>query len=101
MITSEVLDFKKFSTALKFTRKSKKEIRNIYHHLGIYCYQFKTLKKFVSLSQSKNELENKLEQLRALDNKIEIGVALAHSAPVGVDTMEDFVAIKNIMEYKT
>ena len=40
-------------------------------------------------------------RFKELDNKIEIGVALAHSAPVGADTMEDFVAIKNIMEYKT
>ena len=25
------------------------QIKNIYHHLGIYCYQFETLKKFISL----------------------------------------------------
>ena len=44
--------------------------------------------------------ENKLEQLRALDNKLKINVALAKSAPIGVDTKEDYLAIKKIMEYK-
>jgi 3-deoxy-manno-octulosonate cytidylyltransferase (CMP-KDO synthetase) len=59
-----------------------------------------TLKKFVMLKQSKNELENRLEQLRAMDNSININVALANRSPIGVDTMEDYLAIKKIMEYK-
>ena len=44
--------------------------------------------------------KNKLEQLRALDNKLKINVALAKSSPIGVDTTEDYLAIKKIMEYK-
>ena len=59
------------------------------------------LKRFVSLKQSENEIKDKLEQLRALDNGMSISVGLAKSSPIGVDTMEDFVAIKKIMEYKT
>ena len=74
--------------------------KNVYHHLGIYCYKLQTLKKFVSLKQSHNEINDKLEQLRALDNNIKINVALAKDSPIGVDTEEDFVAIKKIMEYK-
>ena len=38
--------------------------------------------------------------MRALDNNININVALAKESPIGVDTKEDFVAIKKIMEYK-
>jgi 3-deoxy-manno-octulosonate cytidylyltransferase (CMP-KDO synthetase) len=72
----------------------------IFHHIGIYCYEVETLKKFVMLKQSKNELENRLEQLRAMDNSININVALANRSPIGVDTMEDYLAIKKIMEYK-
>ena len=56
---------------------------------------------FVSYNQSSNEIKNRLEQLRALDNNIRINVALAKSSPIGVDTEEDFVAIKKIMEYKS
>ena len=70
-------------------------------HLGIYCYKLKTLEKFVSLNQTANEIKYKLEQLRALDNEIKINVAFAESSPIGVDTEEDFVAIKKIMEYKS
>jgi 3-deoxy-manno-octulosonate cytidylyltransferase (CMP-KDO synthetase) len=59
-----------------------------------------TLNKFISFNQSKKELENRLEQLRALDNNININVALANTSPIGVDTKEDYLAIKKIMEYK-
>ena len=65
--------------------------------MGIYCYEAETLKKFISFKQTKNELENRLEQLRALDNDIDINVALASKSPVGVDTEEDYLAIKKIM----
>ena len=57
-------------------RKILEQRENIYHHLGIYCYQKKHLKSFVSFNQTPNEIKNKLEQLRALDNNIKINVAL-------------------------
>ena len=82
-------------------RKSIIQTKNIYHHLGIYCYQVETLKSFVSLDQSQNETKYKLEQLRALDNNININVCLANNSPIGLDTKEDFIAIKKIMEYKS
>ena len=88
-----------FPFAKNFMRKTK-EKEGVFHHLGIYCYEVQTLKKFISFKQSKNELENKLEQLRALDNEININVALAKKSPIGVDTEEDYLAIKKIMKYK-
>ena len=100
VITKDELDFEKFPEAKDFTRKQKDQNKNTYHHLGIYCYQLETLENFVLLKQSKNEIKNRLEQFRALDNNISINVALAKSAPIGVDTKEDYVAIKKIMEYK-
>ena len=101
VITKESLEKSDFPEALSFLRKSINTSKNIYHHLGIYCYQLETLKNFVSLRQSKNEIKNRLEQLRALDNNIKINVSLAKEAPIGVDTKEDFMAIKKIMEYKS
>ena len=100
VITRENLNESTFSEAIDFKRTIVSESDNIYHHLGIYCYELEILKKFVSFKQSKNEIKYKLEQLRALDNNIKINVGLAKSSPVGVDTKEDFVAIKKIMEYK-
>ena len=99
VITNKNLNDDKFSKAKNFLRRSA-EIANTYHHIGIYCYSTETLKKFVELNQSKDEIENKLEQLRALDNNIDINVALASSSPIGVDTEEDYLALKKIMEYK-
>ena len=101
VLTNKKLDNSNFPEAINFMRKIFENSENIYHHLGIYCYKKETLKNFVSFNQSSNELKNKLEQLRALDNNIKINVALAKSSPIGVDTKEDFVAIKKIMEYKS
>jgi 3-deoxy-manno-octulosonate cytidylyltransferase (CMP-KDO synthetase) len=98
--TSELLDFENFPMAINFQRKILMIEKNIYHHIGVYCYSKDILEKFVNLEQTDNEKKNKLEQLRALDNEININVALAKFSPIGVDTMEDYLAIKKIMEYK-
>ena len=100
--TAEKLNSNNSSLALSFKRKHTfKEKENIYHHIGIYAYKVKTLEKFISLKQTKNETQNKLEQLRALDNNLKINVFLAKSSPIGVDTREDYLALKKIMEYKS
>ena len=101
VITEESLDDTKFPRAINFMRKLDKKNNQAYHHLGIYCYNVEILKRFISFKQSQNEIENRLEQLRALDNNINVNVALAKSSPIGVDTKEDFMAIKKIMEYKS
>jgi len=101
VITEESLDVTKFPLALNFMRKLDIGNNQAYHHLGIYCYNVEVLKRFVSLKQSQSEIKDRLEQLRALDNNININVALAKSSPIGVDTKEDFMAIKKIMEYKS
>ena len=100
VITKKNLKDEGFSRAENFLRNCSKR-DNIYHHIGIYCYSTETLDRFVKLEQSQNEIENRLEQLRALDNNIEINVSLAKSSPIGVDTEEDYLALKKIMEYKS
>ena len=99
VITENTLGEDNFPKGKSFLRKSE-QIDNIYHHIGVYCYSKDSLEKFVQLSQSKNEIENRLEQLRALDNNIDINVSLAKSSSIGVDTEEDYLALKKIMEYK-
>ena len=101
VITDKKLEESNFPTALNFTRDNlSKDFQNIYHHIGIYSYKVSILEKFINLDQTNDEKKNKLEQLRALDNKLKINVALAKSSPIGVDTEEDYLAIKKIMEYK-
>ena len=99
VVTEKSLKENQFPRAVSFSRKSENK-DNIYHHIGIYCYSKVTLQKFVKLNQSKNEIENRLEQLRAMDNNIDINVSLAKSLPLGIDTEEDYLALKKIMEYK-
>jgi 3-deoxy-manno-octulosonate cytidylyltransferase (CMP-KDO synthetase) len=60
-----------------------------------------TLIKYVNLKQSKNELKYSLEQYRAIDNNIFIDVVLAKKMSIGIDTMDEYVEIKKIMEYKS
>ena len=101
VITDKKLEKNNFPKALNFTRENLlKDNQNIYHHIGIYAYKVSTLETFINLDQTNSEKKNKLEQLRALDNKLKINVALAKSSPIGVDTEEDYLAIKKIMEYK-
>ena len=86
VLTKEPLESSNFPEASTFIRNPINVSENLYHHLGIYCFQKETLKKFVSLNQSKNEIKNRLEQLRALDNNIMINVSLAKDSRRGVDT---------------
>ena len=98
----EKLSNENFPFALDFARKDlSNKYENIYHHIGIYIYKVNVLEKFVNFDQTKNEIEYRLEQLRALDNDIKINVALAKSSPIGIDTEEDYLALKKIMEYKS
>ena len=100
--TEDKLEKDNFPIALNFMRGDlSKVFENIYHHIGIYSYKAKVLENFVTLNQTNNEIKNKLEQLRALDNKLKINVTLAKSSSIGVDTEEDYLAIKKIMEYKS
>ena len=50
----------------------------------MYIYKKETLSKIVSMPQTRNEKKFKLEQLRALENKIAVGVCLAKQIPIGV-----------------
>jgi 3-deoxy-manno-octulosonate cytidylyltransferase (CMP-KDO synthetase) len=101
VITKNKLEKNNFPIALNFTRENLLiNNKNVYHHIGIYSYKVNTLEKFVRLDQTNREKQNKLEQLRALDNKLKINVAIANFSPVGVDTEEDYLALKKIMEYK-
>lgn len=58
-------------------------------HLGIYAYRKQTLELFSSLPPSPLEKLEKLEQLRLLENGIDIYVADAPFDTIGVDTEED------------
>ena len=66
-------------------------------HLGIYAYRKAALARFAALPQSWLERVERLEQLRLLDNGIDVHVAAAPSDTIGVDTEEDLRAAEAIL----
>ena len=85
--------------ALNFSRKGFSSLETSYKHIGIYAYRVDTLKIISKLPQSQRELDEKLEQLRWLDNGFEIQLAETEHESNSVDTPEDLEALlrlKNI-----
>ena len=87
-----------FLNAFDFFRTNEDSTYNLYHHIGIYAFTNKALIRYVSLKRTKLELERKLEQLRALENKMLIHVGYVESPPLSVDTEEDLIKVKELME---
>ena len=89
-----------FVSALDFFRKGESLSNTLYHHVGIYAFTSKALRRYVSLKRSKLEIKRKLEQMRALENSMTIHVGYLKASPLSVDTEEDLIEIKKIMENK-
>jgi 3-deoxy-manno-octulosonate cytidylyltransferase (CMP-KDO synthetase) len=66
-------------------------------HLGIYGYRRETLLRLVRFPVSPLENAEKLEQLRALENGIEIAVVKVNYDSVGVDMPEDVAKVEGIL----
>jgi len=84
--------------AKNFYKISNENDNEIYHHVGIYSFSYDSLKKFVSLPPSVNEQDLKLEQFRAIDAKMTIGVSYVKDVPISVDTKEDLIHVENIIK---
>lgn len=70
-------------------------------HLGIYGYRRETLLRLVQFPVSPLENAEKLEQLRALDNGIQIAVVKVNYDSVGVDVPEDVKRVENLLKVKS
>ncbi|HEX3471830.1 MAG TPA: 3-deoxy-manno-octulosonate cytidylyltransferase [Silvibacterium sp.] len=66
-------------------------------HLGIYAYRKSALNRFPGLPHSSLEAAEKLEQLRFLENGIDIYVADTPYDTIGVDTEEDLQKVEEIL----
>jgi len=74
------------------------QIGGAYRHIGLYGYTREALMKFTKLEPSQNELVEKLEQLRALDNGIKINALIEDYKSIAIDTeqdLEDLVQLLN------
>ena len=67
-------------------------------HLGIYGYRRETLLRLVRFPVSALENAEKLEQLRALENGIQISVAQVDYESIGVDVPSDVQRLEEILK---
>jgi len=68
-----------------------------YHHIGLYAYRRAALERFVSLPPSPLELQERLEQLRALEAGMRIDVTIVDTVPRGVDTAADLETARRLL----
>jgi 3-deoxy-manno-octulosonate cytidylyltransferase (CMP-KDO synthetase) len=81
---------KGFQRALYFSRAPIPANEGVYyHHIGLYGFQRSALERFVSLPPSQLECRERLEQLRALEDGMNIYVTIVKEAPLSIDTPED------------
>ena len=69
-------------------------------HLGIYGYRRETLLRLVKFPVSPLENAEKLEQLRALENGIQIAVVKVDYDSIGVDAPEDVAKVEKIISHR-
>jgi 3-deoxy-manno-octulosonate cytidylyltransferase (CMP-KDO synthetase) len=67
-------------------------------HLGIYGYRRETLLQLVKFPLSPLETAEKLEQLRALDNGVELAVVRVDYDSVGVDVPADVQRVEALLK---
>jgi 3-deoxy-manno-octulosonate cytidylyltransferase (CMP-KDO synthetase) len=85
--------------ALYFSRSAIPFGGPYFRHVGIYCFRAEGLRKFVSLPPSPLEISEKLEQLRAIENGMTIGVTLVDAdPPVSVDVEEDLEQARRLFK---
>ena len=88
--------------ALYFSRASIPYNRGIAtpprKHLGLYAYRKAALARFAGLPPSPLEMTERLEQLRLLENGINVYVEHTTFTTIGVDTEADLLAVEQVLQ---
>jgi 3-deoxy-manno-octulosonate cytidylyltransferase (CMP-KDO synthetase) len=69
-------------------------------HIGLYAYRYQRLVDFSGLGPSPLEKAEKLEQLRLLENDLEIHVVITRHRSIGVDRPQDLERVRRLLESK-
>lgn len=87
--------------ALYFSRLPiPKDSKKYYEHIGVYAYTPKILKSYIAMKSSKLENSERLEQLRALENFVDIFVTIVNKPPVSIDTRKDLLKLRKNLNNK-
>ena len=68
-----------------------------FKHIGLYCFKYEFLKKFVNMDRTSNEITESLEQLRILENGYKIKCVEVDYDSIGVDTESDIEIVESIL----
>ena len=98
-VTKVCLDLRNnnIGKAKEFFRRKNNLDEETFHHVGIYSYTKNSLTKFVNLPKSENEINMKLEQYRAMDEGMNIGVTYVPEIPPSIDTKDDLITVESII----
>ena len=78
-------------------RPDPENLKNTYKHLGIYGYRKEALTQIQTLQPGPLESLEKLEQLRMLENNMNIFMYITEYDSVGVDTPEDIIRAEKML----
>ncbi len=88
-----------FSRApIPYALKHETRVTSCYKHIGLYAYTKDFLLTFRSLPQTKLEKNEKLEQLRVIENGYKIKVLETKFDTIGIDTPEDLKKAVEVMK---
>jgi len=77
-------------SVIPYNRNNPAETSGCLLHVGLYAYRRDFLLEFAKLEPTKLEKLENLEQLRALEHGVKIGVVLAKHATHGIDTPQQY-----------
>lgn len=66
-------------------------------HIGIYAFQRAALERFAALPRGMRELDESLEQLRAMEHGMRIAVRIVDDVAPAVDTAEGLAAVRRLL----
>ncbi len=83
-------------TPIPFARKADAN-SDYYRHLGVYCFRYEFLLKFIQLLPTQLQKIEDLEQLKVLESGFPIHGCLVDDQGIGVDTPEDIKRIEKFL----
>jgi 3-deoxy-manno-octulosonate cytidylyltransferase (CMP-KDO synthetase) len=78
-------------------RRDRDAVLEAWKHVGLYVYRRRCLLEFARMPPTALERLEALEQLRALENGIQIAVVETRHNSVGVDTPDDLERVRRLM----
>lgn len=87
-------------STIPFNRDQSSEVQ-YFKHLGFYAYRKAALERFCKLPEALLEAAERLEQLRFLENGIDIYVEETPYNTIGVDTEEDLRRVEEMLRSRS